>query len=264
MRNSLRQGRIGLGWWVIAAAVVAGCEKRDAEPVAYVGPTLTNPDLGMTGTATSGTGYEIVETTGSVGRFPGTLSVARLKPPGLFTFKDEGTTRTWRIGTMAFEDVVGWNGLFDRLPYVQGVRVLDELVVMWPEADLAAINTSAKRLESALCLIYGPTSAPPEHASLAGVVLDTQRAQAVAFIRAQAGPEDFLPPPADTLKNDLRYRDPNYLAARKFEWQFRRCVADLESRDQPVSATQPSDWRDRALDRRERSIYIVPNKDIRW
>lgn len=254
---------IAAGTVVLLVAGVAGCRKEKAL-VYYTGPVMPAGEIDAGSEALPTTGYRIVEAERSVGRFPGALAVARLAPPGPIRISDDGVRTHWRITTIPEEEATYWNALFNRFPRIREVIVLDAVAVTWPEADHQEMNAASQRLKADLCLIYGPADAPVNSAALAGVILDAHTGEPVAHLRAQAGPSNYEPPHDDTFKEDLRYRDPAYLAARRFELQARRCMDELIRRDQPPPSTLPSEWRDRARENRERSLYVVPNFDMRW
>jgi len=238
--------------------LTSGCEEPEPAPVAYIGPTLTCSDLGVERPAPEPTGFTILEQQPSQGRFPGALAVTRLMPPqGFFTPDNNDATRNrWCIGTIKWEEAMGWNRLGNQIPDVREVIVLDRFTTAKPDSELAVLAAAARRLEAGLCLVYGPSPAEPEYAGLWGVILDTQTAAKVAFVQAQAGPADYEPPHADRRKEDLRHRDPNYLVQQKFQHQVRQCILALIERDVPATTTQPSPWKTGPP--RATPIYVVP------
>lgn len=242
--------------WVL----ISGCEKPEPPPVAYIGPTLASSDLGVEEPVPEPTGFTLLEQQPSQGRFPGALAVARLMPPqGFFTPDNHDATREhWWIGTIKWEEAMDWNRLGNRIPDLREVIVLDRFTTVCPNSKLEAIAASARRLEAALCLIYGPSPTDPEHAGLWGVLLDTHTGAKVAFVQAQAGPPDYEPPHADRREEDMRHRDPNYLVQRKFQREVRKCILNLIRRDLPRTTTQPSPWQ--TGQPRTTPIYIVPRR----
>jgi hypothetical protein len=248
---------------VLLVTGLAGCGDKEKALVYYTGPAMPAQEIDARVEALPTTGYEIVEEQRSVARFPGALAVARLAPPGPERIDDDGDRTQWRITTMPEEEATYWNALFNRVPRIREVIVLGAATVTWADADHREMNATAERLKADLCLIYGPSASPVDSAAYSGVILD-YHAHPVAYLKAQAGPSDYETPHDDTFKEDLRHRDPEYLAARRFELQVRRCMDELIRRDQPPPATVPSEWRERALDQRERSLYIIPNRDLQW
>src|SRR5262249_46267423 len=105
---------------------------------------------------------------------------------------------------------------------------------------------------------YGPASAKPEYAALAGSIFETQNGQAVAFVRAKAGPEDVEPAHKDRLSQDHRHCDLHDLAFHKFQQQVRRCVMELIPRDQHTATTGPSPWQAATTRRAAPQIIILP------
>lgn len=258
--------RISFGTLLVGlSAALVGCHAtQDEATMVYIDPVLAHDVPERPGTVPDLTGYTIVEARPSIGRFPGALAVARIEPPGPFRITDDPTRGSWRVGTLKEEEATHWNALFNTIPFVREVIVLDKRMVMWPDAGEAEINASAERLNADLCLIYGPSAAAPNHAGLGGVILDARTAEPVAYVQAHAGPADREPPSPYRYHTDLRHADPHQLVVRKFEWEVRKCIAELAARDQPPPTTLPSDWRERALEHRERSIYLLPSRDIRW
>ena len=262
MRKSTSPSPWHLVGFTVALAVlwtlVSGCEKPEPPPVAYIGPTLASSDLGVEQPMPEPTGFTLLETQVSQGRFPGALAVARLMPPRGFFKPDnsDATRERWWIGTIKWEEAMGWNRLGNQIPDLREVIVLDRFTTAQPDGELEVLAASARRLEGGLCLVYGPGPAKPEHAGLWGVILDTQTAAKVAFVQAQAGPADYEPPHADRRAEDMRHRDPNYLVRRKFQHQVRQCILALIERDLPPTATQPSPWKTGPP--RATPVYVVP------
>ncbi len=251
---------------VFSLAVIAmtGCGPKKKALVYDTGPAMPAGEIDAQLDSMSETGYTIVQSEPTVGRFPCAIAVARLTPPGPVRITDDGDRTRWRVETIKEEEATHWNALFTRMAPIREVIVLDAAALTWPEATHDEINTVARNLNATLCLLYGPSRSTPYDSAYSGVILDTGTGRPVACIRAQASPENYEPPHRDRFKEDLRHRDPQYLAARRFELQARRCVADLITRDRPPATTQPSLWRDRALENRERSLIVVPNRDLRW
>jgi len=239
---------------------ISGCEKPEPPPVAYIGPTLASSNLGVERPAPEPTGFTLLEQQPSQGRFPGALAVARLIPPqGFFTPDNNDATREhWWIGTIKWEEAMGWNRLGNRIPDLREVIVLDRFTTVCPNSELEAIAASARRLEAALSLIYGPSPVEPEQAGLWGVLLDTQTGAKVAFVQAQAGPSDYEPPHVDRREEDMRHRDPNYLVQRKFQREVRKCILALIEQDLPPTTTQPSPWQ--TDQPRGTPVYVVPRR----
>jgi len=246
-------------------AVTAGCHKPEPPPAAYVGPTLAGSDLGLEKIECPPTGFVILERRGSHGRFPGALAVARLHRPDMPEEDTDSASRSWQIETMKEEQATYWTKLFNTVPELREVVVLDRLSVGSPDADLAAITVSAGRVQADLCLIFGPSPAEPGHSGLTGAIMDTHTGRLVAFVQAQAGPADFQPPPEDRFEEDLRHQDCNYLVARKFEHQVWCCLVELIGRDQPLPTTLPSPWKSAASrPAAYPPILIIPNRPITW
>lgn len=264
MRKSTSPNRRRLVIFVAALTIpwtlLAGCEKPEPPPVAYIGPTLASSDLGVEETTPAPTGFTLLEQQTSQGRFPCALAIARLMPPqGFFTPDNNNVSKEqWSISTIKWEEAMNWNRLGNKIPDIREVIVLDRLTTVRPGCDVKMIAATARRLEAALCLVYGPSPAEPECAGLCGVILDTQSASQVAFIQAQAGPSDFEPPHADRREEDMRHRDPNYLVQKKFQRQVRQCMLSLIQRDVPPTTTQPSPWQTGKLRPAVTPVYVVP------
>ena len=253
--------------WKIAAFFILlvpapACNQPDPPPAAYMGPTLACAELGLEPIPCEPSGFVVLEQEPSQGRFPGALAVARLAPA-----KDLGADTAsgpdWRLDTIKEERATYWTSLFNTVSSIREVVILDEPVVERPEAGPDQIAAAARRMRADLCLIWGPCAAQPDHAALIGVIMDTDRLHPVAFVQADAGPEDFRSPAEDAYPGDRRHEDVNYLADRKFDQQVKDCVFELIARDQKTTTTQPSPWKgfpampddDRAV-----PVYIVPNR----
>lgn len=246
----------------MSGSLIAGCEDPEPPPVAYIGPTLASSDLGVDKTTPKPTGFTLLEQQPSQGRFPGALAIARLMPPQGFFMPDNNdvSQERWSISTIKWEEAMGWNRLGNKIPDLREVIVLDRFTTVQPDGNLEMIADTARHLEAALCLIYGPSPAEPECAGLCGVILDTQRATQVAFVQAQAGPSDYEPPHADRREEDMRHRDPNYLVQRKFQREVRKCILTLIERDVPQATTQPSPWQTGKPRPTATPVYVVPQR----
>jgi hypothetical protein len=238
-----------------------GCGGQQKDPVAYHGPTLARHDLGFPDSPTEPTGFGLIEQTSPSSRFPTALAVALLEPacpPFSQVDPEEEPREGWRVANPDREAAVQWNALFDTIPAVREVIVMDRLSVPTPAARPEEAAASAARLQAGLCLVYGPTEAGSNGAAFAGLLLDTANRQRIAWIRAEAWPADFGLPPNDRLKQDLRYRDVNYLALRRFQAQVRRCLLSLIEHDAPATDLQDSPWKSPTTRPGGAPIYILP------
>lgn len=239
-------GRWVIGLTVLCVVAVCGCEKPEPPPVAYVGPSLAGDTLGVGHTPSRATSHNLLTQSRSSGRFPAAVAVARLREPRSVLSADpqqQAVQDQWCVSTIRWEEAVTWNSLFNQVPAVRELIVVDAHTTVRPNATLAEIAQSVSRLEAGLCLIYGPSEAAPGCAGLWGVLLDVATGQKLAMIQAQAGPEDYSLPRVEANERDMRHRDPNHIAELKFQQQTRHCLLDLIAYDSPSTATQPSPWR---------------------
>ncbi len=251
---------------MVAILVGAGCSRRPlAAPAAYSGPTLCSDNFGVGRVECPTTGFAILEKQKTHGRFPCRVAVARLVPAPKDPFADPLPTE-WALGSIKDEEATYWTSLFNTVPDVQGVTIMDPLNMEHPAANLEKIAATAGAMKTGLCVIFGPGPAQPGSSSVLGVIMDSARSERIACIQALAGPGDFYDPPPDRMDIDQRYEDVNYIAARKFQQQVRQCMEQLRSRDVPAAATQPSPWKGglRSLDRQMPPIYIIPNRSMNW
>ena len=241
-----------VGMWMLVP--FGGCQSDEPPPVAYIGPTLTVADLGGTGAHCPPTGFVVLEAQ-SEGRWPAALAVA---------FIDEAADGSgWHISTLKEETATWWNQLFTTVPVVREVLVMDRLTLVSPSDDVDVIVATALRLNTSLVLLYGHASAPEGQAALTGVIRDTQTGRPIALVRAQAGPADYTAHRVDTIDEDMKHIDPDYLVARKFEQQVRQCVLELISRDVFVLTTQPSAWEEHSREQKK-PVYIIKERNIDW
>jgi hypothetical protein len=251
---------------VVIGLMVVGCQKPEPPPTAYQGPTLVEADLGMAQPVKAPeTGYVLLDSQPSRGRFPAALAVVRLDKPDPLFVPDGAllvSERGWEVADLPSEEATWWNGLLKTVPMTRAVYVLDRGCMASPDCDLKQVIEAARRFKLELCLIYGPRSVSDGSAGLAGAIIEVSSGQYLAYIQAEAGPCDVEPPRPDRPKHDLSHQDVNYLAARRFERQARSCVIDMIGRDQPAPATQPNPWRDFHENRFPANsvpAYIVPN-----
>ncbi len=237
---------------VLAGGVMTwcGCQKSAPRVAAYDGPTLTARELGLPRSPSDEDGFELLTDLRTEGLFPGAVAVAKLVPPVRLwaaTRRDPVATGTWHIGSIPWEESLGWNELVDNVLGVREVVVLDEGATVMPTRELDAIAEAARRRDASLCLVYGPAPARGEdYTALWGVIVRSADALPLASVQVQAGPPDFLPPANDRSRHDLRHIDPDYLAMRKFQRHARAAMLALQARDDRPTATQPSPWRDRS------------------
>jgi hypothetical protein len=258
---------IGVLTFLHCAANV-GCNEPEPPPAAYAGPTLARGDLGLSGEPrTEPTGYSIIETGTTVGRFPGSLAVAKLgKPDPLFAgwnmfVKDD----EWMVATMETKEAVQYTSLFDTVPLVQQVVVMDSKSTVSPAARREMMIGAAQRDGADLLLIFGHRSAEPDHAALAGVIYDTFDGHQVAYLQADAGPADFKIPRADMYDEDQSHEDVNYLVQRKFHYQLWQCVRELIARDQRSPTTKPNPFKDYWGSPRQDylPVYVIPDNSFK-
>ncbi|HOA72122.1 MAG TPA: hypothetical protein PL151_05650 [Phycisphaerae bacterium] len=253
---------------VIGLVALTGCHQPDPPPAAYAGPTLASADLGLVeAVETSANGFVILEPDGSQGRFPAALAVVKLeKPSPLFVYDDPlfVADRGWEIANIREEEAAYWNGLLKRIPESRSVHVLGRSNVISPDCGLDDVLEAVARLKVDLCLIYGPRMCSDvDNAALGGVILDVKTGNHLAYVQSEAGPLDFEPPRRDRSKYDRSHVDVNYLAARRFEREVRRCFMELIARDTPAASTQPSPWRyihESRVPAGTVPVQIVPNR----
>ncbi len=219
---------------VSAIVPATGCSEHKV-PESYAGQTLSTAEVALGVWSAPLDGYQVIETEPSQGRFPAAVAVVPLEWQDTFRVPEDAREAGWRIGRLKEEQGGHWNSLFNTLPPIREVLVMDRQSVAWPEAKVDELVASAGRLGSGLCLVYGPSQADPQFAAFSGVLFDTASGSPVATVGASAGPTDMEPQPPGRPKNDLRHEDVNEIAARKFERQVRRCVDDLIRRDQKSS-----------------------------
>lgn len=250
---------------IIGLAGVTGCSKPEPPPLAYAGPTLAAADFGLAEPVQPDeNGFSLLDDRASQGRFPAALGVVRLdKPSPLFVTDDHlfVAERGWEVATLKEEEAAYWNGLLKTIPQSRAVHVLDRRSMISPDCGLEEVIDAARRLELELCLIYGPRLVEDDCAGLGGVIFEVATGEPLAYVQSRAGGLDFEPPRPDRSKYDRSHQDVNYLAARRFEREVRKCFLALIARDQPAAATQPSPWRT-SLDLPADSlpVYIIPNR----
>ncbi|HOW69836.1 MAG TPA: hypothetical protein PKY77_04475 [Phycisphaerae bacterium] len=249
---------------VIVLAMPAGCHKPEPPPVAYTGETLASTVLGVKQVPPDPSSFILMEPARSQGRFPAAIALSRLEPPQDYfsaDYKGGPTRQRWWAGDIDWEERMQWNSLCNTIPQVREMIVMDSKSPVVPETTLPDLVESARRLRASLCLVYGPSPAEPSYAGLWGIILDTQTGNQVAFVQAQAGPEDFQPSQPDRRKGDLRRCDVNYLAYRKFQEQTRQCIMALIAKDTAPITTQPSPWKD---DDPRLKLYLIPTRATTW
>ena len=255
---------------VIGLILLAGCHKPVPPPLAYQGPTLAGADLGLAQAVQApDNGFVLLDQSNSTGRFPAAMAVVRLDKPNPLFVCDQPLfvcDRGWEVATLPGEEAAWWNTLLKTVPQSRAVYVLDRSSVISPDCDLKTVIAAARRLRIETCLIYGPRTVEGDGAAgLAGVIIDAETGQYLAYVQSQAGPLDYEPPRPDRSKHDRSHQDVNFLAARRFEQHVRACFLDMIGRDQAAPTTQPSPWRTMdqlRLPSDAVPAYIVPNHKV--
>lgn len=260
--NISRRGREVLIGLALAGVMPAGCAKEYTSPMAYTGPTLAADDLGLPAMQCPANGYRVLQTEKTTGRFPTALSVARLQTPGWYEQMIGEKADSWLLGDIPESQASKWNSMFNTIFEIREVKVQDRLSVRrpGPPVSLPAILRAAQVDSAALVLIYGPAQAGFKEAGLIGVIKETATGQSLAVIRAQAGPYDSVPPPADQWQVDISNLDPNELVARRFEKQVWSCMLDIVDMDQPATTTRPSPWLGVKPREADRPYLVLPEQ----
>lgn len=265
-RKMVKRGH-GVAIAFVIGLAIPACQEPEEPPVAYMGPTLAQADLGMTQSVDApANGYTLLQPQPSQGRFPATLAVVRLdKPNPLFVCDDPlfVAERGWELATLPGQEAMVWTTLLNTVPKSRAVMVMDRRSTISPDCDLEQVLEAARSQDVELCLIYGPRMVPDDHAGLAGVIIDADTGNYLAYIQSQAGILDWEPPRPDRPEHDLSHQDVNYIAARRFEREVRNCMLDLIRLDRPPTSTQPSPWRDMQdlrVPMDSVPVYIVPNR----
>jgi hypothetical protein len=211
---------------VAALLALAGC--GDSRVSMQAGPTFSPADFGVPEQACLPNGFVIFEEGTAAERFPTALAVARLG-----RIEGQGPSQVWTPAKLKPEQAVYWNSLFDGLPAIREVIVMDERTPGPTGPGAPTLAATAGRLNAGLCLVYGPAAATGDEAALIGTLLDTRDGHTLACIQARATQADFQPQRLDAPRGDERNVDLKYLVARKFERQVRLCVTELVSRSSP-------------------------------
>jgi len=232
---------------IIGLMLSVACQKPELPPRAYEGPTLTSENLGLTQAVQApANGFVLLNSSPSTGRFPAALAVVRLdKPNPLFVYDQPlfVSERGWEVAKLPTEEAVWWNSLLKTVPKTRTVNVFDRTSVISPDCSLQEVLAATRRIRVELCLIYGPRPmVDKDSAGLAGVVIDANSGQYLAYIQSSASPLDFEPQRPDRLAEDLSHQDVNAIAARRFEQHAKDCIVKMIDQDQPSPTTQPSPW----------------------
>ena len=188
---------------VVVLTMAVGCSQQKKEPpTPYAGPVLRADEFDVQPSSCFPTGFEILETEHSQGRFPCAISVANLVPSQEDVIGNQ-PKRAWWIGAMKEEKATYWTSLFNTVSDIREVVILDQLNLEWPDDDLSKVIQAAERMKTMLCLVYGPTDADLGHAALLGVLMDILSGKPSAIVRADAGPADFRSAGDDQIEGDL-------------------------------------------------------------
>ncbi len=231
-------GRAGLVLALVIGA--AGCEstrpavRRTLVQLADLGATGANPDVNT---------FALVETQASIGRFPAGVSVARV----MIEDAVSGGRAAMAIDRLLDPEALYWNELFDSIPRVREVLVIDPQSVPQRYVTIPMLLESSRRLRCRICVIYAQNDVADSASQLLGAVYDADTSELIgtAFAEEVVDPKARIERPADRPDGDDRHRDAHWLAARKFEQIVRGFVSDLISRDREPGApaepgTQPT------------------------
>ncbi|MBN1344398.1 MAG: hypothetical protein JXQ73_17045 [Phycisphaerae bacterium] len=232
--------------WILAAvcliATSVGCGPKTTSQ--YEVRQIEMGQLASNAPKPDANAYAILQKTKSVGRFPCSLSVMRVKSglPDDWTGEEPPADLSLQIDLLTEPKAVPWSELFDNVPAVTNVKVLNRPSVPFEQVTLTELVSAGRKQHTDLILIYGQNDLGAKRVKLLGAIYDTETNELLATIDAQVDPVSGLPTPPDRVKGDKRHEDPEWLTTRKFQDLVLHCVFDLAQRDTPSTTTRPNPW----------------------
>lgn len=247
-------------WIVVGLALVlavGGCASDGGVERARQ-DVLTLAEVGIDDGPMAATGFRVLRDQPSHGRFPGALAVACLSRADAAA--DGPEPGSLALASLEEAEAVYWTQLFSAVPAVREVFIMKPRSMSGPDVSAATVARAARRLDAAICLVYGPVAGEADSVALAGTLYDIATGEKLACLSAAANSADFQAPRDDRPDGDRRHQDVDYLVARKFERQVRDCLLQLIALDSPPSAPRSSPWQAADTQPAERPIWIAPTQ----
>lgn len=183
--------------------------------------------------------YRIVVPLPTQGLFPANIAVTRV---AIGVIDDA----LQAVGPMIHKDprneFLQWNSAFDNQMAVSEVFPIDQFDMGGGIAEPSQIVAAFKALDARLGLLYAMNELSSSETEMLGTLYDTQTAQPIAYIHAQAvsivSPEDKK----QKKPVDLWETDSKALVRRKFERMVYGCIYELITQDQPAAIETPVGW----------------------
>ncbi len=248
---------------VLAIAATAGCAASHSKEVVSTDldiVTISPQDLGVSGELLSTTGGRPLDSTGSKGRFPAGLAVAKV----VSKVAEPGAAPTLKISETSPDHAAYWNGLLDSLPPVREVAMLHDVGFDPRGTTWRDILSESVRIDCHLCLVYGRCDRGAGDADLIGVLWDASQSKALAAFRIPLAMDKNRREEEDDPQEGVSSPAENEAVA-SLRALVRGAVWDLAKRDTPTATTQPSPWQSDPLlmPRNNRMIIEIDPKQFR-
>lgn len=239
-------------WNVLVVVVVlalsglqTGC--NDTPPVRVYAPAVSAADFAGTSSLPDD-GYQIIDSSSTVGRFPATIGVLRLAhdgslaPAALLT-AEEGE----------------WVETFRGVTPVRDLAFLTTITLRSYEDTLAGRCMAAKGLGANLLVVYTPLRTGTNSAQVAGVIYDTASQTVIAAVQqrervttiggVEAPPEEVFEEQEDFADDtdapdppDFRDSDALFPARAAFLKSVRTAIMQLSRNDTPAPRESTHQW----------------------
>lgn len=247
----------------LATAATAGCAASNRKEVVSDDldlVTIAPQDLGVNDEMLSISGGRSLDSSGSKGRFPAGLAVARV----VSKVAEPGAAHTLKISDSPPDHAAYWNGLLDSLPPVREVAMLHDVGIDPRGTTWQAILSESVRIDCLLCLVYGRCDRGAGDADLIGVLWDAQHSKALAAFRIPLAMDKNRREEEDEPREGVSSPAENEAEA-SLRALVRGAVWDLAKRDTPTATTQPSPWQSDPLlmPRNNRMIIEIDPQQLR-
>jgi hypothetical protein len=227
--------------WLIPLVLAGGCSNSSQRSAELAEPLDAAPAPGVLGVNAASlpeSGFRMLSTDGSIGRFPCAVAVLRVQPAAL------DADQSVEPMPIRAKEAAEWNGLVDLQPYVREVVVSSRYGLPTGPLPVRRLLEQAAYMGHALCVLYGQQGDAAVDVERTGVLYDTQSRQPLAAYRAAARLDVKAEKerPTSASHEDPRLLRAEFIVARAFRTAVRDSLQELVRLDRPAATTQPSPW----------------------
>jgi len=223
--------------------VFSGCYAPKKEKAVWTPkPHVEWSQIGASAASEVRNGYRVTTGSRTKGLFPANMGVTRVSLEPLEENVDSIEPYLYADPRNEF---LQWNTAFDDQMAVSEVFPIAQRDLGGRDADPQQILAAFRGLHARLGLLYAVNELSESETEMFGALYDTQTAQTVGVIHAQAV---SVEPPKDAEEKkdknppDLWKTDSRALVRSKFAKLVHGCIRDLISSDEPAVVEAPTGW----------------------